>query len=138
MDIPAKCPSGVTEHLHESFGIFFMDSGSALNSIRAAVEVLLTDMGIKRSSVVKNKRRSLSLHQRINLLPARFQELKELILAVKWLGNAGSHSGPEPTAGDVRVAYDMLEHVLSEIYEEKTKKLKAVAKSVNKRKGPVK
>lgn len=138
MDIPAKCPPGVTEHLQESFNLYFIDPGAALNSARAALEVLMTDLGVKRFLTTNGKKRSLNLHQRIEQLPARFQEQKDLILAVKWLGNAGSHSGPGPAAGDVRVAYDMLEHVLSEIYEEKIKKLKAMAKSVNEKKGPVK
>jgi hypothetical protein len=60
-----------------------------------------------------------------------------MLFAVKWLGNAGSHDGEEANAGDVRTTYDLLEHALSEIYEAKGKKLKAVAKKVNKKKGPL-
>lgn len=32
--------------------------------------------------------------------------------------------------------YDLVEHVLSEIYDSKTKKLQAITKKVNKKKGP--
>lgn len=135
MDIPGKCPEPIKECLYTSFALFFANPGAALNAIRAALEILLTDRGIKRSTIVRNKRKLLNLHQRIAELPAKYQEVRDLILAVKWLGNAGSHAGSETNAGDVRVAYDMFEHVLAEIYEEKTKKLKAAARSVNKRKG---
>ncbi|HXC52488.1 MAG TPA: hypothetical protein VN634_16525 [Candidatus Limnocylindrales bacterium] len=53
------------------------------------------------------------------------------------MGNAGSHDGGEASVADVRVAYDLLEHILSEVYEGKGKSLKVLAKKVNKKKGPV-
>jgi hypothetical protein len=68
----------------------------------------------------------------------KYKELVDMLLAVKWLGNAGSHDGDKPTIADVRMTYDLLEHVLSEIYEKKTGELKAVAKKINKKKGPLK
>lgn len=138
MDIPEKCPEKVAGYLHESFALSFADPSAALNSARTAVEALMTALGIKRFAIVKGKQRSISLHQRIQLLPPKYQEQKDLLLAVKWLGNAGSHDGDKATTADVSVTYDLLEHVLSEIYEGKGKKLKAMAKKVNKKKGPVK
>ena len=138
MDLPKDCPAEAVEHLSESFALFFADPGAALNCVRAAVEAVLTSLGIRRFVLVKGKRRPVNLHQRIQLLPQKYDELKDLLVAVKWLGNAGSHDGDKPTAGDVRTTYDLLEHALSEIYEAKGKKLKALAKKVNKKKGPLK
>lgn len=138
MDIPQKCSAEVCSHLAQSFTLFFADPGAAMNCARAAVEALLNDLGIKRFAVANGKRRPINLHQRIQSLPAKYKELTELLLAVKWLGNAGSHDGDKPTGADVRIMYDLLEHVLSEIYEGKGKKLKAIAKQVNKNKGLLK
>ncbi|CAM2789336.1 DUF4145 domain-containing protein [Janthinobacterium lividum] len=138
MDIPANCPAEVTANLTKSFALYFADPGAALNCARAAVEALLTALGIKRFTIAKGKRRLIFLHQRIPLLPKKYEELKEMLLAVKWLGNAGSHDGDKLNSGDVRTTYDLLEHALSEIYEGKGKKLKAIAKKVNKKKGPLK
>jgi hypothetical protein len=138
MDIPAKCSVEVCAHMAQSFALFFADPGASLNCARAAVEALLTDLGIKRFAVANGKRRPINLHQRIQSLPAKYQDLIDLLLAVKWLGNAGSHDGDKPTAADVRIMYDLLEHVLSEVYEGKGKKLKAIAKKVNKKKGLLK
>ncbi len=138
MDIPKGCPAEAVAHLSESFALFFADPGAALNSARAALEAVLTSLGIKRFNLVNGKRRQINLHQRIQLLPAKFNELKDLLIAVKWLGNAGSHDGVTLTAGDVRTTYDLLEHALLEIFEAKGKKLKALAKRVNKKKGPLK
>lgn len=137
MDIPAGCPGSVVEHLSKSFALYFADPGAALNCARTAVEALLTSLGVKRFVVAKGKRRPVNLHQRIQLLPPKYDDLKEILLAVKWLGNTGSHDGDESAIGDVRTTYDLLEHALSEIYEEKGKKLKVLAKKVNKKKGPL-
>jgi hypothetical protein len=135
LDIPDECPASVGIHLEESFALFFSDPGAALNSARAAVEAMLTNLGVKRFVVSKGKRKPLNLHQRIQMLPPKLAGLADLLLAAKWLGNAGSHDGPPPAQADVRIMYDLLEHVLSEIYEGKGKKLQALAKKVNKKKG---
>jgi hypothetical protein len=72
------------------------------------------------------------------LLPAKYAQFKDMILAIKWLGNAGSHGHSEVTIDDAIDAYELTEHILKEIYEPKAKKLKALAKKVNKKKGPSK
>lgn len=138
LDIPADCPSEASKHLQESFALFFADPGASLNCARAAIESVLTDLGIKRFVVVKKTRRPISLHQRISMLPPKLSHLAEMLTAVKWLGNTGSHADSEVSRDDVVVAYNLIEHVLAELYEKKTKKLAAIAKKVNKKKGPVK
>lgn len=60
------------------------------------------------------------------------------MLAIKWLGNAGSHSQKTVSRDDVIDAYELLEHILQEIYMQKTEKLKTKAQKINKMKGPVK
>jgi hypothetical protein len=137
IDIPATCSAEVCGHLDQSFSLFFAEPGASLNCARAAVEALLTDLGIKRFAVANGKRKPVSLHHRIQSLPVKYKDLIELLLAVKWLGNAGSHDGDKPTGADVRIMYDLLEHILAEVYEGKGKKLKAIAKKVNKKKGPL-
>lgn len=136
--IPAKCPEPIVKALHESFRLFFASPSAASNSVRIAIEELLTDLKVKRYSLVKNQRRLISLHQRIGLLPAKYAPLKDLLMAIKWLGNAGSHDTEAITRDDVMDAYDLTEHVLAEIYAPKHKKLAALAKKVNKKKGPAK
>jgi hypothetical protein len=137
LDIPVSCPEEVRGHLAQSFALFFADPGASLNCARAAVEAFLTDRGIKRFTVERGKRRPISLHKRIQALPVKYRDFVDLLLAAKWLGNAGSHDGEPPTGADVRIMYDLLEHVLSEVYDGKGKKLKAMAKRVNKKRGPV-
>ncbi|WP_316880401.1 DUF4145 domain-containing protein [Ralstonia wenshanensis] len=144
VDVPKKCPDSVRLQLMDSFALFFADPGAAVNSVRAAVEALLSDVGVKRYKIVgksangKGRRRGISLHERLSLLPNKYQHLGEMLLAVKWLGNAGSHDGEPVGAAEILVAYAFIEHILSEIYEGKVNKLRASAKLINKNKGPVK
>ncbi len=65
------------------------------------------------------------------------ENYKEFLLAIKWLGNAGSH--PDIiTTDDVMDTYEIMEHVLENIYENKEKNIRKIAKRINKRKGPKK
>lgn len=139
MKFPKGCPESVSRPLEDSFALFFASPSAASNSVRIAVEVLLTELKIRRFNVAGGKRRFISLHQRISLLPAKYAHLKDLIQAIKWLGNAGSHDGAaDVSLDDVMDSYEFMEHILQEIYAPKVSKLKALAKKVIKKKGPVK
>lgn len=138
LDIPDKTHLDACTHLRDASALYFADPGAAMNCARAAIEVVVTDLGVKRFAVVKGKRKPINLHQRILALPPKYKEVVDLLLAIKWLGNAGSHDGKAPDSGDLRVTFDLLEHALSEIYEAKATTLKAIAKKVNKKKGPLK
>lgn len=136
--IPEDCPESVKSSLTESFRQLFSSPSASANSVRIALEHLLNELKIKRYKLVGGKRRIVSLHERIANIPTKYADLKDLMLAVKWLGNAGSHDNDGTTIDDVFDAYEMTEHVLQEIYEPNKKRLKAIAKKVNKKKGPAK
>jgi hypothetical protein len=138
LDIPDKTHLDACIHLQEASALYFADSGAAMNSARAAIEVVVTDLGAKRFTLVGGKRKPINLHQRILALPQKYTGVIDLLLAIKWLGNAGSHDGKAVDSGDLRVTFDLLEHALSEVYEAKATALKAIAKKVNKKKGPIK
>lgn len=136
IDLPDGCPVSVSEPLQESFRLFFSSPSAASNNVRIALEALLTELGVKRFNTKNSKRIFLSLHSRISLLSAKYSELGELLLAIKWLGNAGSHADSIVTIDDVMDAYELIDHVLQELYTQKAKKAKALAKLINKKKGP--
>ena len=139
LQIPKKCPSSVSKPIEDSFALFFAAPHAASNNVRIAIEALLTELKIRLFDHASGRRRFISLHQRISLLPEKFAHLKDLILAIKWLGNAGSHGGStDITLDDVIDSYDLTEHILQEVYAPKLRKLHKIAKEVNKKKGPVK
>ena len=59
----------------------------------------------------------------------------EMLLAVKWIGNDGSHDA-DLTVDDVVEAAEMVEHVLKQIFDE-SKPLKTRAQAINRSKGRV-
>ena len=133
---PKETPEGVENEINKSFSLLFSDPPSSANHIRVALEHLLTHLKIKRYTTNNGKRHFLSLHKRIELLPAKYDHIKDIFLAVKWLGNAGSHSNHEVTLDDVLDSYELTRELLDEIFSKKRTKAKSLAKKINKKKGP--
>ncbi len=91
--IPKECPGEVIDQLQQAFVASWGDASASANHIRMAVERLLDHIKQPRTRISpKGKRELLSLHKRIEGLASRDKQLSDSLLAVKWLGNAGSHS----------------------------------------------
>ena len=135
-NIPNGTPQDVVDEVNKSFSLFFADPSSAASHLRMSLEYLLNSLKIKRYTIAGNKRRYLPLHNRIHLLPERYEQVKELFLAVKWIGNAGSHSNKDVGKNDVFDCYDLMSVLLSEVVSNRSEKTKILAKKINKKKGP--
>ena len=129
-------PENVSKEIEKSFSLIFSDPPSSANHIRVALEHLLTHLKIKRFTANNGRRHFLSLHKRIELLPAKYEGIKDIFFAVKWLGNAGSHSNHVVTLDDVLDSYDLTIELLDDIFSKKRKQAKTLAKKINKKKGP--
>ncbi len=136
IDIPKQTPKDVTGELNQSFALFFINPASAANHVRIALENILTDLKVKLFETACSGRKILTLHRRVDLLPSKYEHLKDLCLAIKWLGNAGSHSKNEVTLDDVMDAYELMEVVLTQLYDPKGDSVKKLVKEINKKKGP--
>lgn len=134
---PKSAPKNVVKEIEKSFSLFFSDPPSAANHLRIAIEDLLTFIKIKRYEVKKKRRVLLSLHRRIELIPKKRGHLQDLFFAVKWLGNAGSHSGEAVKKDDVLDAYEIMDEILNDLFVKKTDRAKQLAKQINKLKGPI-
>lgn len=147
IDLPADCPQEVREQIERAFLVVWHDPSAAGNRLRVAVEALMDQLPIKRvpkqpsGPLPKGKRKRKSLHAR--LLEYRGEDrttlswtIGERLLAVKWLGNAGSHL-QELTIDEVLVAFELLEAVLPQLCGARDKRLTRIAAEINKRSGPV-
>ena len=135
--IPYGTPKEVSDEINISFSLFFSDSASSANHVRIALEYLLDYLKIKRFTRSKGKKnKHLSLHARIDLLPKKYEDVKDLFMAVKWLGNAGSHSNKDVRKGDVLDCYHLMNELLSEVIYYKSKTTKSLAKAIIEKKGP--
>ena len=134
-EIPAMTLEEVKTRILESFSVFLSQPDSAGNKIRTCLEDLLTSQKINKIEITKKrKREKLSLHKRIIKLGEQFPDLGKNILAIKWLGNSASHTSGL-TIDDIFDAYEILHHVLNEIYVNRHKHINKLTNAINKRKG---
>jgi len=133
--IPEKTPDNVKNSIKSSFSLVFTNKSSAANQVRISIECLLTHLKVKQHHTNGGKRKRLALHRRIELLPIRYQKIKDICFAIKWLGNAGSHCDDEMTFDDVFNGYDMLSFILEELYDNKHTHVQKLAKKINAKKG---
>lgn len=135
-----ECPDGTPENaiaeINASFSLLLIDPPSSANHIRIALEHLLTHLGIKEFEIKKSKNIFIPLQSRINLLPAEYDNIKDIFIAVKWLGNAGSHSSHKVTYDDVMDSYELTLELLDEIFSTKRMNAKSLAQQININKGP--
>ena len=129
-------PKLLVKELNNSFSHFFSDLTSCANKIRICVELLMDEQGINKTIITKHKRRPLSLHDRIELFRLRFPEIGNSLLAIKWIGNSGSHYDTL-TKDDILDAYILLDFSLSKLYDHREKAIKKLAKEINKKKAPL-
>jgi hypothetical protein len=132
--VPADCPENVRSEVHEAFSLFWTDHPACANRIRTTIESVLTFLGVPTTTPGGGY---MSAHARIihyqGMNPAN-APLADLMLAVKWLGNAGSHTGSVKEK-DIFDGFDLLEYVLHTLFPPHTPA--ALAQSINVAKGPV-
>ncbi len=135
---PQHAPAEVNRLLTRCEELFWSDFAGCANAIRAVIEAILTDQKVKRFALSRSgKRTPITLHHRILSFGKTEPTLAEKMLAVKWGGNAGSHEGAAPKRADIFDSFDLLEHVLEEVYEKKSAYLAQLAKKITKAKGPL-
>ena len=134
--LPVKCPSSVRNRLREAFQLYWIDAEACANRLRSSLELLLTHLGVPEQDFAKlDKPQALRLHKRIEIYSASNPHVAAHLMALKWLGNAGSH-GKEVGRHDILDALELLEHALAEMLEKRTEKLVELAAKLTARHGP--
>lgn len=128
-NLPSQCPVDVREQVEVASRIIWADAASAATRLRSAVELLLTTLGVATQT---SKGKRSPLHQRIDELRKTKPELADVIEAVKWIGNAGSHA-EESTGEEVLKAVAMLEHAVALEYDTRGIDIASLAEQVNER-----
>lgn len=133
IDIPAACPRALRDLFFDAFRLYWTDAESCAGKIRVSVEALLTHLGVPTSDGTDNNNpRRLSLHRRIELLEKTNPEPARLLMAIKWMGNAGSHGGGV-FRRDTLDALEILEHILPELLERRSQKMQQLAERLVRR-----
>ena len=132
--LPTDLPDALTVQLERAFRLFWVDGAACANAIRGAVDEFLNYQRVRKTDGSRSNRGRLSLHHRIELFAKKEEHLAAALMAVKWIGNVGSHSA-EVRREALCDGFDLLEHVLYEAFETPRKKVAQLARQVTRRKG---
>jgi len=132
--IAEDCPQIVKDEIISSFKLFWFDLSSCANKIRISLELLLNHEKVKRFIISKGKRNKITLHNRIAEFKKKKPEVASYLEAIKWIGNSGSHIGNLRRI-DLLEAYELLEHSLNKLYNDKEPQLKKMSKEIIARRG---
>ena len=128
--IPEGAPRDVGESLKRSFALYWVDTSAAANAMRASLEALLDELKIpKTQTTKKGDPIPLSLHRRIELWSETHQEYAELCIALKEVGNLGSH-GESVREKHYFGALEIYSHVLRQLFENNAAKMKELAEKI--------
>lgn len=125
--IAKNLPQKVKDELKLAFQLFWTDRSASTSRLRTSLERVLDDQGVATSEPDKSgKLRRLILFERIDRFEKASQDvdIAESMTAMRIVGNLGTH-GDEVVEGDYFDLLDVYEDALSEIYDQKTAKLKA-------------
>lgn len=127
-ELSEKCPEEITEPLQASFSIFLMQPGAAANLIRVSVERMLTAMGIAERN---DKGKRIILHNRLGMLPALYESFSEHLMAIKFLGNAGSHTYDDVNTKDIEDAFEIMEYVVNDLFSGRKESVDVLTKRLS-------
>jgi Domain of unknown function (DUF4145) len=127
-------PDQVAQLIKEASAIALVSPGAAANRIRTAIDELLNAQKVIKIRTTKKGRARLTTHARILIFNAKNSEASDLLLAVKWIGNGGTHND-NISLSEVLDGVELFAHALDKLFNHKNIKLKKKAKIINDRKG---
>ncbi len=129
--VPSYIPKDIRGELQRSYALYFADPASAANPLRSAVECFMDVTG----TVKECDGQRLSLHKRLKEFKKVNADIAELLVAVKWLGNDGSHYGHGLTHDDLLKAYEVFLHAMGKWFDNLESRVKGHASSISKGRG---
>lgn len=129
--IPAYVPGTIRSEIRRSFALFFADPASAANLLRNALECFLDET----ATLKERGGKQLPLHQRLLEFKKSNVEVAELLGAIKWLGNYGSHYGQGLTHDDLLKSYQVFMHAIGKCFDDPETRVKAYAAHISKDRG---
>lgn len=136
-EVPEDIPYEIEEALKQVFILYWIDESACANAIRTCIELVMDDKRISKSfKDAKGIRRKKTLHQRIEDFKLQYNEIAQYLMAAKWIGNAGSHSG-DLYYEQIEDGLNLLETSLKRLYDSSHLELVKKAKLINKRRKPI-
>ena len=128
-NIPENTPNQLKKIIKSAFSLAWADFPAAGNRLRAALEIIVNEL-------VQETAAKRTLGNKINDIPDDNSDIRDLMKAIKWLGNDATHEA-KLLECDLAFAFNATELILKNQYPDTDKKttILAHAKEINKAKG---
>ncbi|MCU1535122.1 MAG: hypothetical protein JWR53_1603 [Glaciihabitans sp.] len=113
--LPEDAPDEVRDAVNRAGRLLFLDPGLSATALRASVERFLTTQGIPGMSSSGN---FVSLDRRLKQwkTSGADQRVVDLLLAVKWIGNEGTHEVSDMTVSDVLDGAEFIDEAFHHLF----------------------
>lgn len=136
IEIFEEVPSPVRKQIRLAFSQFHCDLSSCANKMRSAIELILDDLKAPRKRKTRKGMQPFNnLHDRIEHFGKSKKKISDLLMALKIIGNEGSHVGGLNKA-DILDAFEFLEIILEFTYLNNREKIFNKAKAIRLNKAP--
>ena len=113
-EIPLKTPEAIRDIIISSFRLSWADFSASGNKLRVALELMVNDL-------ISNPKANETLGNKINRIPNSHSTIRDMMNAIKWLGNEASHEAKLKEC-DLAFAFDTIELILKDLYPDEQKK----------------
>jgi hypothetical protein len=135
IDLPSGCPDDVKSAICSAFTLHAIDRAACAGRLRVALEELMAHQGVPaKRKTTKGTYADLNLHSRLTEYAKSEPEIGAQLMALKWLGNAGSHES-EVGLNDLLDAFEVLEDAIGEIIGQRKKRVAKLVKSLTRKFG---
>lgn len=124
---PDNCPGDLQDEMRTAFSMFWSNRGGCANRMRLALERIMDHLGVPQQKPGSDGR--VSLHDRIDSYVKTDQTIGMQLMALKWLGNTGSHDS-NVSQDDLLDAMEVMEHVFREVIGGQSARVAALAKKL--------
>ncbi len=137
MPFPDKTPDDVRILVQSASSVLLSDTSAAANRMRSAVESLLDARKVRRLPPGRRGAKyRLSTDRRIKEFSVENNEVADLLMAIKWIGNAGSHESRPLSLSVVLDGIELFAHAIHLLYDDTPQALQRRAARINRRRGP--
>lgn len=135
--IPLSCPDTIRTPLVNAFSLFLTNPDAAANSIRIAIEELLTHLKVpsKETKMIKGKPEEwdipLGARLRKMIVGGTHPKYADKLMTLKDFGNAGSHKLGNVELEDVDAAFEIVNWTLSQIFDDNEARVQDLTSQMN-------
>jgi hypothetical protein len=134
MDLPDNVPANVRNFVDSASAVLLSDPSAAATRIRSAIERLLDEQKVRKTAP-SNRSKRLPLHDRILQFRKVNPAAADLLMAMKWIGNVGTHEPSPLPLSAVLDGMELFARAIELIYDREGRALERRAAIINRRGG---